>query len=85
MNAVINSPQLRGETLSTLPTNEKPKLLAILIVAWLLVALDNRAFSSDANYRANGWSHGAMKTMMRLWTEAVGCDVKQRLKVDKAT
>lgn len=31
---------------------------------WLLVALDNRAFSSDANYRANGWSHGAMKTVV---------------------
>ncbi|MDB9756797.1 hypothetical protein OAB62_03860 [Pseudomonadales bacterium] len=27
----------------------------------------------------------AMKTMMRLWTEAVGCDVKPRLKVDRAT
>ncbi|MDC1322314.1 hypothetical protein N8254_02650, partial [Pseudomonadales bacterium] len=31
---------------------------------WLLVALDNRAFSSDANYKANGWSHGAMKTVV---------------------
>jgi hypothetical protein len=27
----------------------------------------------------------AMKTMMRLWTEAVGCNVKPRLKVDRAT
>jgi hypothetical protein len=27
----------------------------------------------------------AMKIMMRLWTEAVGCDVKPRLKVDRAT
>jgi hypothetical protein len=25
----------------------------------------------------------AIKTMMRLWTEAVGCNVKPGLKVDK--
>ena len=54
---------------------------ALCMHRWLLIALDEKAYREDEVYIKAGWQ---FKTMIDTWTELLGCEVKPRVKVDKA-